>query len=57
LATVTALLFPNNNNLLSQEDNDPKHRFKIAKEWNGLNNVRELQTPSMSPDLNPIENV
>lgn len=40
-----------------QEDNDPKHRSKIAKKWKAENNVEELSWPSMSPDQNPIENV
>jgi len=40
-----------------QQDNDPKHKSKIAKEF--LNNkVPEVMDwPSNSPDLNPIENL
>jgi hypothetical protein len=40
-----------------QEDNDPKHRSKICKEWKEKNGIIELPWPSMSPDQNPIENV
>lgn len=40
-----------------QEDNDPKHRSKIAKAWKEDNYVKVLPWPSMSPDQNPIENV
>lgn len=40
-----------------QEDNDPKHRSKIATKWKAENNVKVLPWPSMSPDQNPIENV
>lgn len=40
-----------------QEDNDPKHRSKIAKKWKEEHGVVELPWPSMSPDQNPIENV
>ena len=40
-----------------QEDNDPKHRSKIAREWKEEHGIIELPWPSMSPDQNPIENV
>lgn len=40
-----------------QEDNDPKHRSKIAKAWKQERNINVLPWPSMSPDQNPIENV
>jgi transposase len=40
-----------------QEDNDPKHRSKIAKKWKAEHGIIELPWPSMSPDQNPIENV
>jgi transposase len=50
-------LFTTNNNLIFQNDNDPKHRSKstgaLLKELNIIN----LNWPSYSPDLNPIENV
>ena len=38
------------------EDNDPKHRSVLAKEWKSKNKVRVIDWPSQSPDLNPIEN-
>ena len=40
-----------------QEDNDPKHRSKLAVNWKRNNEVHEIYWPSMSPDLAPIENV
>ena len=40
-----------------QEDNDPKHRPKLAVNWKRNNGVHEIYWPSMSPDLAPIENV
>jgi transposase len=40
-----------------QEDNDPKHRSKLAGKWKAENDVKILPWPSMSPDQNPIENV
>ena len=40
-----------------QEDNDPKHRSKLAVNWKSNNGVHEIYWPSMSPDLAPIENV
>lgn len=39
------------------EDNDPKHKSKIAQRWKAENNVKNLPWPAMSPDQNPIENV
>ena len=40
-----------------QEDNDPKHKSKLAVNWKRNNGVHEIYWPSMSPDLAPIENV
>lgn len=40
-----------------QEDNDPKHVSRLAKEWRALNLINRIDWPSQSPDLNPIENV
>ena len=50
-------LFPETNDWILQEDNDPKHRSKIATKWKGENKINVLQWPSYSPDQNPIENV
>jgi len=40
-----------------QEDNDPKHTSKLAKQWRAKNNIQRLPWPAQSPDQNPIENV
>ena len=36
-------------------DNDHKHTSKVVAKWLKGNNVKILEWPSQSPDLNPIE--
>jgi hypothetical protein len=57
LASASELFGTGNMDWILQEDNDPKHRSKIAQKWKEENNVKVLPWPSMSPDQNPIENV
>jgi transposase len=38
-----------------QQDNDPKHTSGLAKEFFKQKNVRVLEWPAQSPDINPIE--
>jgi transposase len=45
------------NELIYQDDNDPKHRAKIITKWKNKKNIQSLEWPSNSPDLNPIENI
>jgi transposase len=40
-----------------QQDNDPKHTSKRAKDFLEKNVPKVIDWPSYSPDLNPIENL
>ena len=57
LTSASELFSTGNMDQILQEDNDPKHRSKIAQKWKEENNVEVLPWPSMSPDQTPIENM
>ena len=40
-----------------QQDNDPKHTSRVAKDFIAKNRINVIDWPSNSPDLNPIENM
>jgi transposase len=43
--------------LIFQQDNDPKHTSKTAKKWLEDHDITLLDWPPQSPDLNPIEHL
>ena len=45
------------NSVILKFDNDPKHRSLKALEFYKENNIKIIDWPSNSPDLNLIENI
>lgn len=44
-----------NENKIFQRDNASIHAFMLTKSWIAENNIKVMDWPACSPDLNPIE--
>lgn len=51
------LFFGGDPNWMFQQDNAPCHKALSVTEWFEENDIKVLQWPARSPDLNPIENL
>lgn len=48
---------PSSDQVIFQQDNDPKHTSKHAREWFCTQGIKTLPWPANSPDMNPIEHL